>query len=85
MTKDPVQIEKRELRPENFRIIRGFKDDCEFYEAHHRNGGWDHLQERDIGFRVMRNVVPVVGVSRERRLREVKMRPNIRAAEDIIV
>ena len=63
MLKDPVITERQRSRPKDFRTIRGLKDDCEFYEAHHRNGGWDRLQERDIGFRAARNVSPVLGTS----------------------
>jgi hypothetical protein len=63
MLKDPVITEKHWLRPENFRAIRGLKDDCEFYEASHRNGGWDHLREKDMGFRVMRNACSTLDAS----------------------
>ena len=63
MLKDPVITEKHWLRPENFRAIRGLKDDCEFYEASHRNGGWDHLRERDIGFRAVRRACSVLDTS----------------------
>ena len=61
MLRDPVVTERYRwyrLHLEDFRAIRGLKDDCEFYEAHHRNGGWDQLQESDLGFRVVRNVSP---------------------------
>jgi hypothetical protein len=63
MLKDPVITERQRSRPKDFRTIRGLKDDCEFYEAHHRNGSWDHLQERDIGFRVMRSACSVLDAS----------------------